>query len=72
MYTHLVARLTRVCPEWLHYDVSVQEVGGYHIGYKRCVLLLIYDRYDVVAYMTLPLQLKSTVIIMLKGTEQFT
>lgn len=41
----------------LHHHEGVEEVGGDHVGDKRCVLVLEDDGHDVVADVTLPLQL---------------
>lgn len=42
----------------LHHHKGVKEVGGDHVGDERRVLVLEDDGHDVVADVTLPLQLR--------------
>ncbi len=58
--TNLVSDVVRARVLHLHHHICVQEVGLDHIRYKRRVLLLEHDGYNVVAYVPLPLQLDST------------
>lgn len=55
--TDLVGHVVRACILHLHHHVRVQEVGLDHVGDKGRVLLLEHDGNDVVAYVSLPLQL---------------
>lgn len=55
--TDLVGDVVRARVLHLHHHVRVQEVGLDHVGHKGRVLLLEHDGDDVVAYVSLPLQL---------------
>lgn len=55
--TNLVGDVVRARVLHLHHHVGVQEVGLDHVGHKGSVLLLEHDGDDVVAYVSLPLQL---------------
>lgn len=55
--TNLVGDVVRARVLHLHHHVGVQEVGLDHVGHKGSVLLLEHNGDDVVAYVSLPLQL---------------
>lgn len=55
--TDLVGDIVRARVLHLHHHVRVQEVGLDHVGHEGRVLLLEHDGDDVVAYVSLPLQL---------------
>lgn len=56
--TNLVGDVVRARVLHLHHHVGVQEVGLDHVGHKGSVRLLEHDGDDVVAYVSLPLQLR--------------
>ena len=56
--SYLVLGVCRARIDGLHDDVGVQEVGSDHIGNEGRVVLLEDQRHDVVANVTLALQLK--------------
>lgn len=58
--TYLVGDVIRTGIIRLHHHVRMQEVGLNHVWNKRRVLLLKHDGYNVVAYVSLPLQLDCT------------
>lgn len=58
--TDLVCDAVRARVLHLHHDVRVEEVGLDHVGNKRGVFLLEHDGHDVVAYVSLPLELDDT------------
>ena len=58
--TNLVGDIVCTSVLHLHHHICMQEVGLDHVWYKGCVLLLEHDGYDVVAYVSLPLQLDDT------------
>lgn len=42
----------------------MQEVGGDHVGDKRCGLFLEHHRHDVISYVAFPLELKEIVMLL--------
>lgn len=57
MKTNLVGDVVRARVLHLHHHVRVKEVGLDHVGHEGSVGLLEHDGDDVVAYVSLPLQL---------------
>lgn len=57
--THLVEGAIGAPTLGLHHHVGVQEVGRNHVRHKRRVLVLEDHSHDVVANVSLPLQLNT-------------
>lgn len=60
---HLVENVVRAGVDHLHHDVGVEEVGGDHVRHEGSILFLEYDSHDVVAYVSLSLQLQYNIAI---------
>ena len=57
--THLVEGPVGAPTLGLHHHIGVQEVGRNHVRHKRCVLILEDHSHDVIANVSLPLQLNT-------------
>lgn len=58
--TDLVSDAVRARVLHLHHNIRMEEVGLDHVGNKRGAFLLEHDGHDVVAYVSLPLELDDT------------
>lgn len=58
--TNLVGDIVCTCIFHLHHHICMQEVGLDHVWYKGRVFLLEHDGHNVVAYVSLSLQLEGT------------
>lgn len=52
---HLVEDIAGTWVDHLHHNISMEEVGGDHVGNEGSVFLLEYDGNDIIPYVSLSL-----------------